>query len=352
MAIPNMQTARIQPGRVESDPMQIPVSTTMRQDRQHAFDRVLQRTVADEEPRQPIDDRATDDRPLDEPVAADDAPTAAPEQAREHERTDTTGDENDASAHGMTADEGADVTDGIRRGDSEQSHEAAGKGTRSPRTSTASSPAAADADGTPLDRPTGTAHGANAPSLVATQANRAPAPAVAVEPGVRGGVAASPEASGALRTRAAQAGYGARSTATLQLLDQARDSVFKQILMKLNDDGGEMRMTLQPPELGELDLRLTVEGGNRLSLHIAAERGDMGQLLQRHLDELKQTLQQNGLEVTDAEVSTREEFARRQQDHREHTPAHAGADDAHHGEAPVAPAARGYLTADGLDFWA
>ncbi|MEO6594071.1 MAG: flagellar hook-length control protein FliK [Planctomycetota bacterium] len=162
-----------------------------------------------------------------------------------------------------------------------------------------------------------------------------------------------PGARGNLPTRAAAvaAGYRTNGTASAELLEHARDSVFKQILMKLNGDGGEMRLRLQPPELGELDLRLMVEGGNKLSLTIAAERQDMAQLLQRHLDELRQSLQSAGLEVTSAQVQTRSEFARQQQ---QHDACHdgGGSSDILSEDQPKAVPRGSYVSAEGLDFWA
>jgi flagellar hook-length control protein FliK len=134
------------------------------------------------------------------------------------------------------------------------------------------------------------------------------------------------------------------------MLEQARDSVFKQILMKLNGDGGEMRLRLEPPDLGELDLRLVVEHGNKLSLTIGAERPDLAQLLQRHLDELKQTLQAAGLEVTSAQVETREHGGSREWRDQ---PA-SGGQRSHDDQAESAPQMlrrAGYVTAEGLDFW-
>ena len=149
-----------------------------------------------------------------------------------------------------------------------------------------------------------------------------------------------------------QTGYATKTAQSMQMLEQARDSVFKQIMLKLSNDGGEMRMRLQPPELGQLDLRMTVEGGNKLQLLIAAERGDMAQLIQRHIEELKTTLQENGLEVTGAEVQTRDEFERQQaaEDTRSESGATAHEDIAE--DAASAPQQRGYITAEGLDFWA
>src|SRR5690606_25045264 len=89
-----------------------------------------------------------------------------------------------------------------------------------------------------------------------------------------------------LRTAATAASYRTTAPAGAELLEHARDSVFKQILLQLQPDGGERRLRLEPPDLGELDLRLLVENGNRLSLAIAAERADLAQLLQKHLAEL------------------------------------------------------------------
>ena len=113
-----------------------------------------------------------------------------------------------------------------------------------------------------------------------------------------------------------------------------------------------MRIRLQPPELGELDVRLVVEQGNQLSLAMTAERGDLTDLLQRHLDELKQSLQQIGLQVTDASVQTRSDGDRggRHTERRNRDGgAFADADDSTSG---TRPRFGGRLSATGLDFWA
>jgi flagellar hook-length control protein FliK len=157
-------------------------------------------------------------------------------------------------------------------------------------------------------------------------------------------------ANAALRTPSTAAAYRTPGTASAELLEQARDSIFKQVLMQLAPDGGEMRLTLQPPELGELDLKLVVEQGNRLELVIGADRRDLADLLQRHLDELERSLRQAGLEVTSTSVRTRSEFA------REHGERRAPRDE--RGDAPTTEPTkttarpRGYVRAQGLDFWA
>ncbi|MBX3463716.1 MAG: flagellar hook-length control protein FliK, partial [Planctomycetes bacterium] len=154
------------------------------------------------------------------------------------------------------------------------------------------------------------------------------------------------------RAAAVAPGYRTTDAAAAERLEQARDSVFKQILVQLTADGGEMRVRLQPPELGELDLRLVVEDGNRLTLTIAAERADLTQLLQKHLDQLKQTLQASGLQVADAQVHQRGAggageqagFGPRQRRHAANAEPIA--------PAPFAAPGRGWISAAGLDFWA
>ena len=340
-------------GHVELDPMRIPLAASMSTGRDDRFEQVLQQTVAADEAATTAaepDDReqlaSTDETPpVTEPVR-DEAEELPPEP-----RSDSTEPQSAdplATSHAHLGESAADEP--IRRGEPER-QETAGKGTDSPRTS-------------PTPR-------SSEPLLVAfvqhsAQTPSAPLPVeagrgVGAVDGVRAtgstparGVETLPQrASATLRAPATTASYRTSSTASAELLEQARDSVFKQILMQLTGDGGEMRMRLQPPELGELDLRLVVANGNQLNLTIAAERADMTQLLERHLDELKQTLQQAGLEVTGASVQTRSEFAREQ---RARDEARGDGQRAATDIAPPAPTdlprSGGYVTATGLDFWA
>ncbi len=145
-------------------------------------------------------------------------------------------------------------------------------------------------------------------------------------------------------------GYRTLNAHAAQLNEQARDSVFKQILFKLGKDGGEMRMRLEPPELGELDLRMTIESGNTLRLSIGTERADLRDLLLSGLDQLKKELEQSGLTVAHAEVHTR-------QGDKGNGEAFAGSGQTNaqsetEGDAPLlTPARAGWITAQGLDFW-
>lgn len=336
-------------GRVAMDPTAVPQAASMQTGRDDSFAQVLQQAVDGDAPTR-VDERNPRSEPADEP-----APAKEPEPTREREDDDEApvaaahAAPNDATPAGPTeAPAAADVTETIRRGEPER-QATAGKGADSPRTS--SSPIE------PLF------------AAVVQYTAQSPTPATPFVPGQRG-VAAVTGASATtaatrgtemsalrsappLRAPAATAALRTPTPATAELFEQARDSVFQQILMKLNGDGGEMRLRLQPPELGQLDLRLVVEDGNRLTLTIAADRQDVSQLLQRHLDELKHTLQQAGLEISGASVQTRSEFA------REHggafgretgEGAHADVDD--EPTAAVDRARLGYVSATGLDFWA
>ncbi|MEZ6038054.1 MAG: flagellar hook-length control protein FliK [Planctomycetota bacterium] len=326
--------------------MRIPTAASMKSGIDDRFDRVLREaTAATESTAAPAAPAERETPPAaDEPVATTQAPKSDREVDDEApaEETETTTEATDR----FDAAQSVDVTDNTHRGEPVR-QETAGKGADSPRISTA--------DAEPLLDGARTGAMAKATPVPVAVALNGAAPTTAATPngeqGLRGvgATAATSAAAGAARATRAQAGYATRSAAQAQLVEHARDSVFKQILLKLSPEGGEMRMRLEPPQLGELDLRLTMGEGNRLSLAIAAERSDVQQLLQRHLDELKQVLQANGLEVTDAQVQTQSQFAReRDGGHGQGAAQHED----HAEDAASAPLQRGYVTAEGLDFWA
>jgi hypothetical protein len=160
------------------------------------------------------------------------------------------------------------------------------------------------------------------------------------------GVAASGERTNApLAAPAAATIYRSAAPAGAALLEQTRDSVFQQILLQLTPNGGEMRLRLQPPDLGELDLQLVVEHGNQLHLAISAERADLADLLRQNLDQLKATLRAAGLEVGEASVRTRDGSSREQE--RSDRGASSSRD-----EAVPTPTRRRRQATSGLDFWA
>ena len=338
-------------GRVEMDPMRVPLAARMSAGRDDRFEQVLQETVAadeavapepvaervDEEPEPTTDATDGSDRPREE---------TRDEQALAEGRTQAA--EETTNPDGSAPTQAQQLVDDPHRGEPVR-QETAGKGADSPRTSSAR----------PSSEPLLVAfvqHAAQQPAApVAVAASRAiggvGATSAATGP-TRGVDGWQQRASEALRAQATVAGYRTSSAASAELLEQARDSVFKQILLQVTDGGGEMRVRLQPPEFGELDVRLVVENGNQLNLTIAAERADMTQLLQRHLDELKQSLQAAGLDVAGASVHTRGEGPHDgARDQRGQGGAFAGDAD-EQAAATTTPRLGGYVSAEGLDFWA
>jgi flagellar hook-length control protein FliK len=339
-------------GRVEMDPTGIPRPASMSAGRDDAFAQVLQQAT-EPEPR-------VDPRNVEREHTGDDGPADNAVEPRTRERDDVAGASEQAceatsaaqpatqpAAHDEIV-ETADATDSIRRGEPVR-QETAGKGADSPRTSTAQT-----AQVEPLLAAV-VQHAANVQGPVAVAGGERAVDAIggarAVDAPTRGTETQLTKAAAALRTPATTGAYRTNGAASAELLEQARDSVFKQILVKLTGDGGEMRVRLEPPDLGQLDLKLVVDQGNRLQLTIAADRQDTAQMLQKHLDELVHTLQQAGLEVAGASVQTRSEFAREQQNRREQPAPDAFFADADEVQ-PTTDPKRGYVRASGLDFWA
>lgn len=336
--------------RVESDPMAVPAPARMDSGREDGFEQVLQQAVAADEPREVVEERPVED--ADAKVQEPTAPVsdgAEPPVDEAPMPVDAPTSEVAGTVHFTPCDDDMSAAEPGRQA-------TAGKGTDSPRTS--SSPATSTPSAEPLLAvivQQGGVHargplalGGDSKAIGAVGGTRATGEAPARAFGSAG---TSARAATAGRSEATAASYRTSGAASAQMLDQARDSVFKQILLQLQPDGGEMRIKLQPPELGELDVRLVVEQGNQLSLAMTAERGDLAELLQRHLDELKQSLQQAGLQVTDASVQTRSEGGadRRQAARRSR-------DDGAFADATTPSGSKprfgGRLTATGLDFWA
>lgn len=330
-------------GHVESDPMRIP--TPARSSTGTSFESVLEQVAAPEsEPEATPAPREVERPQREEPVAEQ---REEPEPEPGTDEAPAVADEVVAAANAAAVHTAApEVTETLRRGEPEP-QESAGKGADSPRTSSpalavdnllaAAMQRGAKQPGTPLlagasgIAPITAAKGVDAPTrAIAMLAERGAAPTKAA---------------------AVAAGYRANGKVSAELVDQARDSVFKQILLKLTDGGGEMRVRLQPPELGQLDLHLLVEQGNRLNLWIGAERPELAAMLQQNLPQLQQALQDAGLDVAGAQVGMRDGSG----DGR------AGADGGFAGgddrdqtnDDEGLPRWRGgFVSAEGLDFWA
>lgn len=242
--------------------------------------------------------------------------------------------ERDATPVGRTA--GHECTPQTSDGDSGR-RIAAGKGPESPSTLTATAPADDASAATPQ------LPGAPGAAVVARPSAGSAAPSgwSRIE-ALHGSRAAS--------TRGAAPTYRTFDLRAAEQLQRASDSMFKRIAMKLLPDGGQMRMRLDPPLLGQLDVNLVVEKGAVVLLSLAAERPELNGMLEKQIPELRQLLASEGFDVSQAEVCTHE-FGASSRDHDRSTgqdmpePRRSDATPA----KPTRPVA---WSADGLDFWA
>ena len=147
---------------------------------------------------------------------------------------------------------------------------------------------------------------------------------------------------------AIQATQPSHSTHLLQTAEQAKDSIFKQIHLRLTQGGGEMMVRLDPPELGKLDMNLVVERGAVVRLTIHAERAEVLMMLDKHMQELKQTLTEQGFDMGGAEVRTGLQ-QRHEQSGESHSPS---SDPANTGstEQPATSQPTLVFTGEGLNF--
>lgn len=145
------------------------------------------------------------------------------------------------------------------------------------------------------------------------RAGAAHKPSTAAEPSGVAAAAAAPDGAGtpgperlseASRLVAAEvrrwleaAGSAQRPEARLQVVDT-----------RLADGGGEVRLRLHPPELGEIRLRLQTEGA-RLVVQAAVQHQETGQLLRQHSHLLQQALEQAGLQLAGFSVEVGQGWA-------------------------------------------
>jgi flagellar hook-length control protein FliK len=348
-------------GRIEADPMAFPQAANPA-DAGDAFAAVLDAAIDGEQTRERVDARHVEDRRVDDVDAdaeteADEIPATTGDELPREEQGEFATLPTDAQAlaagehaAAMHAQEDGNVADASLADGSTTARRDAGNTTAAEPVRPAGKPSVEPLLAATLNPMTAQAPAAapvaagkenNVGAIGAARGVAAAAPGPAAPLARPNAPLATPATAGSLRTN---------NAASAELIEQARDSVFKQILVKLTGEGGEMRLKLQPADLGELDLRLVMDQSNRLNLTIAAERQDMAHLLQRHLDELKQSLQQAGLEVAGAQVQTRGEFEREQRQ-RDAEPKGA-AIAAEQDNQPTTGRRRGFISANGLDFWA
>ena len=334
-------------GRIEVDPMRIPTAAPIRIDGEDTFAQRLQYVTADRQEAPTHRQPAAAARPTTPPAtprAADPAPpveSEAPVAARP----------DDPALACVPAVALAPAAANCAQGTRAPAPELPDTGHAATDLRAAAGAGAAAAMPTGPAVPSNSA-GNDVVAAVGGVAAATPARPVATASSSDGRTALSGTAArqqAASRLPAVLASYRSLGKQSVLLVEQARDSVFKQIVVRLDKNGGEMKVRLEPPELGELDLHLVVANGGDLRLSIGTERQDLAQLLDRDLAALKQTLQASGLNVTHAEVHTRSDASARQQQRADQGFAHAsaGADE----PAPQLQRLGGYISAQGLDYW-
>ena len=193
--------------------MAIPMAASMRTGEESPFDRMLRESVANEsnDNGAPPQERA-EETPVDSGLenASDDVPDA--QEGADPEAVDL----------------GDDVTESLERGDSEQPTKSPTKTQDANRSTPVTSEPliAATIQGQNTGQQQLNAAGQNATQQAPT--------AKTVEPTIRGTGNAAIANNTKSNAPSVQGAYSAKSAAQAQLLEQARDSVFKQILMKLN----------------------------------------------------------------------------------------------------------------------
>ncbi len=83
--------------------------------------------------------------------------------------------------------------------------------------------------------------------------------------------------------------------------------IVRHARITIAEGGGKASMQLQPPELGRLDLEITVAKGGIVSMHVISHSQEARSLVQSQFAELQASLQDQGLEVGDITVSVRDQ---------------------------------------------
>lgn len=101
------------------------------------------------------------------------------------------------------------------------------------------------------------------------------------------------------------------SPALLAQAEATRDRIVQQVVLQTAPDGGRVRLSLTPPELGRLDVELVVEDGRHARLVLVADRPETAQVLERALPDLARSLADQGLVLDESRVGTRDPSADR-----------------------------------------
>ncbi len=86
---------------------------------------------------------------------------------------------------------------------------------------------------------------------------------------------------------------------------QNEAALLRQTNLLVQNGGGQARIQIDPPQLGELNLRVTVTDSS-VQLSILADKAPVADLLGRHINELRQALTEQGLHVDRIDVDIRD----------------------------------------------
>jgi flagellar hook-length control protein FliK len=102
------------------------------------------------------------------------------------------------------------------------------------------------------------------------------------------------------------AGVSGELRALPELPVENESEILRQFRVLLHEGGGRARIQLHPPQLGGLDMRITITN-DTVQLSVVADRGAVAELLSRHLPELRAALEAHGMQIDRAEVDVREQ---------------------------------------------
>ena len=107
------------------------------------------------------------------------------------------------------------------------------------------------------------------------------------------------EAASKAEAAAADSAAGLEKFAPRQVLRQVESGIYRN----LSEGTKQLTLRLDPPELGKLNLQITVRG-QEVNVVLKAENADAGRMLQENMHQLRQTLEDQGLKVNKLEVQT------------------------------------------------
>jgi flagellar hook-length control protein FliK len=157
----------------------------------------------------------------------------------------------------------------------------------------------------PLDTDAATASAAQAVRADRSTGD-APSPAPERAPGPEAALSRGPEL-------AAPPGQSARSESAAPVAGRVlpelpvrnEQEIVDQVRFLLNRKGGQASIELHPPQLGQVGLRISVTD-HAVRLEITADRLPVAELLHKHLPQLQQALEAQGLQIDRAQVDLRE----------------------------------------------